>query len=272
MEIDTVQPRPQAISIGKRLKEAREKKSLTIEQVQKQTKIHSTVLIALEEGRAHEILTDTYVRSFLKKYAQALGLPAGEILKEFFPPNSQTVSPVISAYEKHFPEETRKIPKTLYFTGIAVLIIASLLMFFFIAGKTMEFFKKSRLLHGQKKPSAVSIPKAKSNAAVKPANKKKSEPKTNAVSKEMISKNSQLNVVMKIKEPVIVKLTKDGVVIYATVLSKGTVETIKANESIKLEINKGNAVELALNGRPISLKSKNKLVKVLVTRKGVTVE
>ena len=39
------------VKIGESLKDAREKKSVTIDQVQKQTRIHSTVLKALEEGR-----------------------------------------------------------------------------------------------------------------------------------------------------------------------------------------------------------------------------
>ena len=57
------------ISVGERLKKARENKSLTIDQIRKQTRIHSDVLIALEEGRCNEILDPTYVKSFLKKYA-----------------------------------------------------------------------------------------------------------------------------------------------------------------------------------------------------------
>ena len=74
MENNNRGSRPSAVSVGKRLREAREKKSLTIEQVQKQTKIHSTVLIGLEEGRPSDTLTDTYIRSFLKKYAQFLSI------------------------------------------------------------------------------------------------------------------------------------------------------------------------------------------------------
>ena len=62
------------VSIGEKLKSARERKALTIDQVQKDTKIHSTVLRALEEGRCDEILTPTYVKRFLNKYSHHLGL------------------------------------------------------------------------------------------------------------------------------------------------------------------------------------------------------
>ena len=93
MENNKRESRSSAISVGKRLREAREKKSLTIEQVQKQTKIHSTVLIGLEEGRPSDTLTDTYVRSFLKKYAQFLDVNSVELLKEYFPARTESPAP-----------------------------------------------------------------------------------------------------------------------------------------------------------------------------------
>ena len=61
------------IAIGEMLRQAREKKSITVEQAQKQTHIHSTVITALEEGRCDDILTPNYVKSFLKEYSNYLG-------------------------------------------------------------------------------------------------------------------------------------------------------------------------------------------------------
>jgi cytoskeletal protein RodZ len=69
--------------IGQKLRAAREKKPLTIDQVQKQTRIHSAVIKALEDGRLDEMLTPTYVRSFLRKYAEHLGLDGRQFLSEY---------------------------------------------------------------------------------------------------------------------------------------------------------------------------------------------
>ncbi|MCX5686115.1 MAG: helix-turn-helix domain-containing protein, partial [Candidatus Omnitrophica bacterium] len=70
-------------SIGERLREAREKKALTIEQAQKQTRIHSTVLAALEDGRCDNILAPNYVKSFLREYSNYLGLNSKELLNAY---------------------------------------------------------------------------------------------------------------------------------------------------------------------------------------------
>lgn len=272
MENNKRESNPAAFSIGRKLKEAREKKSLTIEQVQKQTKIHSTVLIALEEGRIGEILTDTYVRSFLKKYAQILGLPAGEILKEYFPPRAESASLGINIQESHLPEETRKMPKVLYFTGMLVLGIAALFLMVILTGKAVTFLKKPRPVQQQKRVSPAVVSKKKAQTQAKSTKKTKETYRTSPGSKEIIPKSAQLSLVMKVKEPVLVTLTKDGTTMYTNILSKGLVETVNANESIKLVINKANALDLTLNGTPISLQSKKKILHLTITRKGVTLE
>ncbi|MDP3791166.1 MAG: helix-turn-helix domain-containing protein [Candidatus Omnitrophota bacterium] len=269
MENNKREPRPAAVSIGRRLKEAREKKPLTIEQVQKQTKIHSTVLIALEEGRASEILTDTYVRSFLKKYTQVLNLPTNEILKEYFPPRAEPVSLGAPAHESPLPAETKIGPKALYFTGIAILSIAALLLAIIIGGKVITAFNKAKLTRQQKQVAEVVASKKKIQKPVKSVQKKKPAPKTDSESKDIIPKSTPLSLVIKVREPVLVKLTKDGILIFSRVMSKGLVETITANNSIELDIGKVQALELILNGRQIALPTKKNISGLIITRKGV---
>lgn len=258
-----------AVSIGKRLKEAREKKSLTIEQIQKQTKIHSSVLIALEEGRASEILTDTYVRSFLKKYVQLLGLNAGEILGEYFPPHPEPSVLNIPFNENPLPKETKIIPKFLYFAGTAVLGILALLFAVIIGGKIITTFNKAKLAQQQKHAASVVTTKKDMPKSVKSAKKKNPAAKISSESKDIVPKSTQLNLVIKVKEPVLVKLTKDGVLIFSRVMAKGLVENIKANENIELEISRSQALDLTLNGRPITLPAKNSIFTLIITRKGV---
>lgn len=274
-----------AVSVGKRLKEAREKKSLTIEQIQKQTKIHSSVLIALEEGRASELLTDTYVRSFLKQYTKTLGLPNAELLKEYFPPHAEQAALNIALKDNPLPEETKTAPKILYFTGMAVLGIAALLIIAIIGGKLIAAFSKAISAQQQRKASIAATTQKKASKSVKPTAKKlpiassgqfreakKTAVKTNSESKDMIPKSTPLSLVINVKEPVLVKLTRDGVLIFSRVMAKGLVEKITANESIELEISKSRALEITLNGRPIALPAKNNIFSLEITRKGVKIK
>jgi len=108
-------------------------------------------------------------------------------------------------------------------------------------------------------------PKAKA----KSAKKKNPATKINSESKDVIPKSTQLNLIIKVKEPVLVKLTKDGVLIFSRVMAKGLVENIKANENIELEISRSQALDLTLNGRPITLPAKNSIFTLVITRKGV---
>ena len=71
------------MSIGSKLKDAREKKKLSIEDVNRKTKIHPSVLKAIEDDKFGQILNSAYIRSFLSKYASFLGLNTKVILQEY---------------------------------------------------------------------------------------------------------------------------------------------------------------------------------------------
>jgi len=65
---------------GEILKEKRLEKGLTLETVEKNTKIRQKYLKAIEEGKIDNIPGKTYIRGFVKNYSEFLGLPTEEIL------------------------------------------------------------------------------------------------------------------------------------------------------------------------------------------------
>ena len=273
MENNKREARSSAVSVGKRLREAREKKSLTIEQVQKQTKIHSTVLIGLEEGRPNDTLTDTYIRSFLKKYAQFLSINSVELLKEYFPAHTENVPEpnAIPLQENVLSKETKIPLKILYMTGLAAAAIVSLMLLIFITGKVSTAFKKARPI--QKKNSLAVLAKKKPVAkSVMPGQKKKPAVYTRSETKELVPKTTPLVLEMKVKEAVLVKLKKDGILLFDRVLPAGLVEKTVAGSSIELDIAKAGSLDLTLNGRPIALQGKNVIVGLEITRKGVRIK
>lgn len=262
--------RSSAVSVGKILREAREKKSLTIEQVQKQTKIHSTVLIGLEEGRLSDTLTDTYIRSFLKKYAQFLSINSVELLKEYFPARTESSAPNIPVQENVLSKETQAPPKFLYITGLAVAVIISLMLLIFITGRVSAAFKKARPVQ-QKKSIATEKKKPVARSA-KAVQRKKPAVKAKSETKELIPKTTPLILEIKVKEAVLVKLKKDGILFFDRVLPAGLVEKTTAKNSIELDIAKARNLDLTLNGRPIDLQNKNAIIGLEITRKGVRIK
>jgi cytoskeletal protein RodZ len=67
-------------SIGEILKRTREKKKLTIEDVQKYVKIHPKYLKALEKDDYSVFSSKVHSKGFLKIYSDFLGLDENEIL------------------------------------------------------------------------------------------------------------------------------------------------------------------------------------------------
>src|SRR3989338_8992259 len=72
-----------AASIGATLKEARNRKSVSLEDVHARIKIHPRVLQLLEENKFEKLPSSLFVKSFLRSYAEFLELNAGELLEAY---------------------------------------------------------------------------------------------------------------------------------------------------------------------------------------------
>ncbi len=118
--------------LGKRLKEAREAKDFSLDDLQRVTKIQKRYLIGIEEGSYDMMPGKFYVRAFIKQYCEAVGLQPEVIFEEY-------KEEIPAAYDDEIPVslsrvQTRKgvsassskaldvIPKIL----IAVFVIAVL--------------------------------------------------------------------------------------------------------------------------------------------------
>ena len=67
------------VTVGERLREAREAKGLTVEDVAAQTRIPTRHLTSLETGEWDKLPAATYSIGFAKNYAGAVGLDRTEI-------------------------------------------------------------------------------------------------------------------------------------------------------------------------------------------------
>ncbi|RAK23441.1 cytoskeletal protein RodZ [Anoxybacillus vitaminiphilus] len=69
--------------LGKRLKEAREAKNISLDELQEMTKIQKRYLIGIEEGNYNIMPGNFYVRAFIKQYAEAVGLDSEQLFEEY---------------------------------------------------------------------------------------------------------------------------------------------------------------------------------------------
>lgn len=272
------------VSIGEKLKKARESRSLTIDQVQKQTRIHSTVLAALEEGRSGKMLTPTYEKSFLKKYAVHLGLEVAEVMGEYLAAHpeakqAEQLQPPATPGAKRGAADILSLLRRAAPLGVAVAVIA---VFVFMGGALARFLSD----RGRVKAVVVADAKVKkAEPARQSAAPKAKEPASATVAKEMApapsvkaqkpaesrppAKGDALNLVLKAKRDVLVMARVDGEVVFKRLLPRGTTETMKADRSINLYIAKGEAVELTLNGKTLPSYGRGLIKDLEITRKGV---
>ena len=119
--------------LGTQLKEAREAKGYSLEDVQALTKIQKRYLQGIEEGNYAMMPGSFYVRAFIKQYAEAVDLNPEELFEAH-------AADIPSNFEEQFPSHvTRK--KTKSGTGLSkfsdfmptVLVVVFVLGFLFLA-------------------------------------------------------------------------------------------------------------------------------------------
>lgn len=69
--------------IGKELKEARERKGLSLEKVYEDTRIGINFLQSLEQGKIEHLSHPVYAKGFVRSYARYLGLDSDRIAEDF---------------------------------------------------------------------------------------------------------------------------------------------------------------------------------------------
>lgn len=70
-------------TVGQVLKEERERKFYTLEEIEKATKIRKELLEALEEGNYKKLPPPTFIQGFIKNYGKFLGLDTEKLLAIF---------------------------------------------------------------------------------------------------------------------------------------------------------------------------------------------
>lgn len=118
--------------LGQRLRQERENKGMSLEDLQKNTKIQKRYLIGIEEGNYDVMPGKFYVRAFIKQYCEAVGLNPDDIFDQYKPdiPTTQTddipqpLSRVRS--RKEIPQNTKASKAADYLPTI--LVVAGVLV------------------------------------------------------------------------------------------------------------------------------------------------
>jgi len=117
-----------SVALGDLLRNAREAKGMSVEQVAAVTRLNYQFIEAMEEGRWDKLPGQVYLRPFAKTYAEALGLDIKEVYKII-----DGIAPETAAPEQPSEPEKRRrdyrLPLVIL-TGIAIIILIYLVVDF----------------------------------------------------------------------------------------------------------------------------------------------
>lgn len=165
--------------LGKRLKEAREAKKMSLDELQQITKIQKRYLIGIEEGNYAIMPGNFYVRAFIKQYAEAVGLDAEEIFHEY-------EHEIPSTQREELPEQlsrvkSRKQISTKYDKWLALLPKVLMAAIVIAAAVMVWVFLQNRSSNeqSQSQPTnrATEVEQSKNSPLEKAAEKQKKEKK-----------------------------------------------------------------------------------------------
>ena len=272
--------------LGQKLKEAREAKGLSIDQLHEVTKIQKRYLVTIEEGDYSILPGAFYARAFIKQFAEAVGLNGEELLLEYqsvIPQSESHDVPQVSKSQK--TQETMQkaaslpmadhMPKILIALLVIALGVAVWFVFQWLTGKDegQEKQTKSEQIEVQK---AKDSPLDEKKDEVKAEEPKKEEPKkgeppaqqppagqeevkvvgtSGKVSTLEIHNNKALELEITAKGASYVDIKNEGDnVIFNGTLQEGHTEKHDLTTAKEVRLNIGNApnVEVKLNGQVVA--------------------
>ena len=125
------------ITVGQRLREARESQNLSIEDIAAATRIPTRHLSSLEVSEWDKLPAATYSIGFAKNYATAVGLDRNEIGEQLRAEMGGYRAPDSHAEVYEAADPARTMPKGLVFATLGLLLVA-VLVFTWLGNRSIE--------------------------------------------------------------------------------------------------------------------------------------
>ncbi len=264
-------------SIGSLLKEARNKKAISLEEVHFRIKIHPRVLQLLEEDKFEKLPSPVFVKSFLRSYAQFLEMNPEEIVRAY--EKEGVREPMQQLYIRSAAERERK---NFFNFDKSLLIIPVIILVLFIAGGFLSFFLKTAT-HHLKGKRVVSIIKSSKAKSVKTEIKPVKAAMEASVSENdwlrhvslgnfpKIGKKDTLTLKIKAADTVWLKITSDGKVLFQSILKRGITETWTAGDHFEIWTGNASDMNLILNNYDLGSPGKGVIKRMLINHEGIRI-
>jgi len=228
---------------GGKLRQARERRGISLRQIASSTKIAAAALEALEKNDISKLPGGIFSRAFVRSYAVEVGLDPDETVKEFLdrfnqdpPPSADSVSAAIPEEEKQFEQRQRQAVKALAF-GAVSLVVLIVILYFVLRGRSAAV------------TSEIPPPPAAEAAAPAPDNAPPPPP-AEAGLPSGVADGASLKLEIAPASECWVSLTVDGRKLFARVMQAGERESHVVQREALVEVGDAGAFAYSVNGRP----------------------
>ncbi|MDP2939360.1 MAG: DUF4115 domain-containing protein [Candidatus Omnitrophota bacterium] len=237
--------------LGSQLRQVREARGISLEEVQAKTKIPIDILRSIEREEKIRRLSPVYLKGFLKIYAKFLGvkITTDEASKTgaSFAPKKES-----NAFEKSkFQLSSGK--KINYFLWIKIFVSLVILI---VLIRFVIFLSHKRKLA----PSKTSVPQVVSTVKLPEVRSQE--------------KATRRKLAIRAKENTWLQVKCDGKLFFRGILRKGTSESWVAKDKFELSVGNAAAIDLELDNKVISpLGRRGQALKnITITKDGLSVE
>jgi cytoskeleton protein RodZ len=275
---------------GAQLRQARERRDLSLDEVATKTRVQRRYLQALEEGTVDKLPEPVYARGFLKKYADFLGLDSAGIAERYFPMaeirKQGNSGPLLMPTS---PKQTNWLG---YTAGVVVAVLG-LSTFFALrtnapsTSATSQASGKSepspleKIVKGAGAPIQSSNPTPNNTATLTPApnqvvaNTPAIQPAATQTQSILTppsmtpvpTAERPVQVAVKVAADTWVRVSADGQIVFQGVLPKGAQRNWSAKQSLKFRTGNAGGILVSHNEKAIgALGSPGKVVEKVFTK------
>ena len=265
-------PEDAAVDFGTYLREARERRGVSLGQIAAATKISLSALEALERNDISRLPGGIFTRAFVRAYAREVGLDAEATVREFvgrFPHESVVEGSPSQPQPRKDPGGERRrspLPSSIRMAGVLVPVLLAIAYF----GLSDRLWKRSQSVETVTVPERIqAAPPAPAAQAGQPplagegtppvpaAGDREATAGVNAPSGEGLLKTdrpaapieqSELRLTLSPRATCWVWVQADGVQALAELLQAGDERELRAREEILIKVGDAGAMAFAING------------------------
>jgi len=247
----------QTNDFGSRLREARERRGMSLRQIANATKISVAVLAALERNEVSRLPGGIFGRAFVRSYAVEVGLDPERTIQEFitrFPHDSIVAGhPAVRHAEiQHIPDRSARLAPMLAL-AMAVIVAAATLAIYFLPWRTLASYA-SPLITERGEPELPGPPggpapgSAGAEDTVAAGDPDRGQGAAAPATVSTATADDRLTIRLSVSRPCWISAMVDGRKAIERLLQTGEDQTIDVRREIVLTAADAGAVALTLNG------------------------